>query len=150
MSSCPFGSQNINNRVFRFELFSIHLPLWYRGISTACLWLHDKRSYFDRSRLFQFGSDIKNVLAPFWLMECQSTQCTHKSFTIMWGKTVEKLVTLVLPNKTISLTNNFQGYYKKFLSIQISFEEKYYIFYSYSFSSDFMQAMTIDKPSTLS
>ena len=96
-----------------------------------------------------FENGTKNILAPFWLMECQSTQCTHKSFTIMWGKTVEKLVTLVLPNKTISLTNNFQGYYKQFLSIQISFEEKYCIFfYSYSFSSNFMQAMTIDKPST--
>ena len=29
LSSCPFGSQNIKNRVFRFELFSVHLPLWY-------------------------------------------------------------------------------------------------------------------------
>ena len=28
LSSCPLGSQNIKNRGFRFELFSVHLPLW--------------------------------------------------------------------------------------------------------------------------
>merc|ERR1712008_132314 len=28
LSSWHFGSQNIKNRVFRFELFSVHLPLW--------------------------------------------------------------------------------------------------------------------------
>ena len=97
-----------------------------------------------------FENGTKNILAPFWLMECQSTQCTHKSFTIMWGKTVEKLVTLVLPNKTISLTNNFlfkatinnSWVFRSVLKKNITF------FYSYSFSSNFLQAITIDKPST--
>ena len=29
LSSCPFGSQNIKKRIFRFDLFSVHLPLCY-------------------------------------------------------------------------------------------------------------------------
>ena len=35
LSSWPFGSQNIKNRVFRFELFSIHLPLFHSA-ETRC------------------------------------------------------------------------------------------------------------------
>ena len=27
LSSCPFGSKNIKNRVFRFDFISVHLPL---------------------------------------------------------------------------------------------------------------------------
>ena len=35
LSSWPFGSQNIKNRVFRFELFSVHHPLC-RSAETSC------------------------------------------------------------------------------------------------------------------
>ena len=34
MSSCPFGSQNMKNKVFRFELFYLHLTLCY--VSWMC------------------------------------------------------------------------------------------------------------------
>jgi hypothetical protein len=36
LSSCPFDTQNIKNRVFRFELFSVHVPLCYLGMQYAC------------------------------------------------------------------------------------------------------------------
>ena len=61
LSSWPFGSQNIKNRVFRFELFSIHLRLCYlcRNIGGGDC----PPAPFDPS---SDGPVAQMMLAPFW------------------------------------------------------------------------------------
>ena len=46
LRSWPFGSQNMKKRVFRFELFSVHLPLWYLNlfIYIAIIYIVDELS----------------------------------------------------------------------------------------------------------
>jgi hypothetical protein len=63
LSSCPFGSQNIKNRLFRFKLFSVHSPIYLPKYEITYP-LHSSRSKLEIGSL---GREIGWVLKLFLL-----------------------------------------------------------------------------------
>ena len=62
LSSCPFGSQNIKNKVFRFELFYLHLTLW-QSVNLEFR-LNDYNNMTDRETTLQAYEAAHNCVQP--------------------------------------------------------------------------------------
>lgn len=77
LSSCPLGSQNIKNMVFRFELFYVHLPLLVSSVGDPCVF-HARGIFYDlfvsdtmgKPRSIENKDTKSEIISPYVYVLC--------------------------------------------------------------------------------